>query len=199
MSPVAEYDQLDNPYRSTHYATAEPEPIGIDELRAFIGGNAAYYLRKWAPRLTSPDGECGMNWAAFFFSTFWMFYRKMYRNAFLFIGAAVIVSLVLSVLFLVVFHTETVPSSVNLIFNVLFSLVCGMFGNAWYLSHAQQKIAAARAQGMTGDRLLFTLRQQGGTSLLVLFLVLGLPFLLLMFGLVLGILAAAAGAGAAGR
>ena len=193
MSPVAEYDQLENPYRSTQFATSEPEPIGIDELRAFIGGNAAYYLRKWTPRLTSPDGECGMNWAAFFFSTFWMFYRKMYRNAFLFMGAAVIVSLVLSVLFLVVFHAETVPSSVNAIVNVLFSLVCGMFGNAWYLSHASQKIAAARAQGLTGDRLLFTLRQKGGTSLLVIFLLLGPLVLLLVLGLVVAVLMAAAG------
>jgi hypothetical protein len=193
MSPVAEYDQLENPYRSTQYAAAEPELIGIDELRAFVGGNAVYYLRKWTPRLTSPDGECGMNWAAFFLTSMWMFYRKMYRNGLICIGAGMLTSLGLNVLFLLAFRTPTVPFSATLIVNVLFCLVCGAFGNAWYLSHTERKIAMARAQGLTGDRLLFTLQQRGGTSLLMVFLVFGLA---LMFGIFVGILTAAAGAAA---
>jgi hypothetical protein len=118
----------------------------------------------------------------------------MYRNALVCVGAAIGLSIVIELLFVFAFRTETTPPLVSAVFNLMFALVCGMFANGWYLSHARRKIAAARAQGLEGEQLLFTLQQRGGTSLLGAFgLVFGPLVVLLVFGLVLGVVIAIAG------
>ncbi|MGD9722699.1 MAG: DUF2628 domain-containing protein [Pirellulales bacterium] len=169
MPSVAEFDQLDNPYRSSRYADVDALPsvygaAEAAELQAFVGRKADYYLRKWAPRLESPDGEAGFNWAAFFLTALWMAYRKMYRNAIFCIVASWVVSLGLQLLFMFVFQSKSLPASAAVISNIMFCLVCGVLGNSWYLAHAQRKIAAARAQGLDGPILMSTLQQRGGTS-----------------------------------
>ncbi len=51
----------------------------------------------------------------------------------------------------------------------MINFVCGLYGNAWYLSHAEGAIARARQEGLVGDQLLMTLMRRGGTSWLGLF------------------------------
>src|SRR5262245_32020425 len=55
------------------------DPQEEREYRAFLGPNADYYLRRW---FANPDGRVsgtGFNRAAFFFSFWWLGYRKMIR------------------------------------------------------------------------------------------------------------------------
>jgi hypothetical protein len=164
MSPVAEFDQIENPYRST--ATLETEcEVTETELRAFVGPKFDYYLRKWAPKLEDPSADCGMNWAAFFLSGFWFPYRKMYAATFILYGVSLALAIVQQVVFVAVIGTATVPAGVGLIVNIAVALVCGLYGNTWYLAHAQRKIAAAHAQGFQGDHLMYHLARTGGTSL----------------------------------
>ncbi len=198
MPSIADFDALENPYRPSPYAGREPVPDGgavqMAELQAFVGHKFDYYLRKWAPRLTSVDGDVGMNWTAFFLTVIWMGYRKMYRTAMVCIGAAIGLSILIELLFVFAFRTETTPPLVNALFNLMFALVCGLFGNAWYLAHARRKIAAERARGLEGEQLLFALQQRGGTSMLGAFgLVFGPLVILLVLGLVLGVAIALAG------
>jgi hypothetical protein len=44
-------------------------------------------------------------------------------------------------------------------------MVCGGFGNAWYLSHTQEAITQVRGQELTGDVYLQALAKRGGTSI----------------------------------
>jgi hypothetical protein len=196
MPSIADFDQLDNPYRSSRYSTVEAMPDAYDdpevaELQAFVGPKAKYYLRKWAPRLESPDGEVGMNWAAFFLTAFWMGYRKMYRNVALYFVATFAIWVPVELLFVYVVRAKTTPGIVSLLLNLMVALVCGAFGNVWYLEHAKRKIAAVRAQGLEGQHRLYALAQRGGTSLLgSIGLVFGAGFALLIVGLVLGVIIA---------
>ncbi len=200
MPTVADFDQLDNPYRaSSAYAggaaTAEAYHDGaLVELQAYVGRKADYYLRKWAPRLESADGETGFNWAAFFLTAFWMAYRKMYLYSFLCIVASAILPFLVQVLFIYGFRAPSTPPSVTLIVNIMFSLVCGAFGNAMYLAHARRQIATLRARGLEGEQLLCALARRGGTSWLGAFSwILGPLMLLLLAGLLLGVMLAIVG------
>jgi len=173
MPSLSDYESIDNPYSASAYsATAAPafdaRGYGSDEaleLQAFVGNNASFYLRKWAPRLESPDGETGMNWAAFFLTYWWMGYRRMHLYAAIYMAACVAISIGLQVLFIVGFGSKTgAPLSATLVGNFMLCLVCGLCANGWYLSHARRKIADAQARGLEGQHLLFALQQSGGTS-----------------------------------
>jgi Protein of unknown function (DUF2628) len=171
MSEVAQFDQAENPYRSSGCGTlaAEHEETlqGLpNELCFFVGRNADYYLKKWAPRLDDPQADVGMNWAAFLLTGLWLAYRKMYAFAFIFFGAAILERFMEAVVFLGLLRLPAVPGGVNLIYSLASAIICGLFGNSWYLSHARRKVAEVHAQGLEGERLLFTLSQRGGTSLL---------------------------------
>jgi hypothetical protein len=195
MSPIAQYDEIDNPYRST--ATLEMAgEVTETELRAFVGPKFDYYLRKWGPKLEDPSADCGMNWAAFFLSGFWFPYRKMYAATFILYGVSLALAILQQVVFVAVIGAETVPPGVGLIMNVAVALVCGLYGNAWYLAHTQRKIAEAHAQGYQGDHLMYHLARKGGTSLAAS---LGLAFLasIIIFVLTLVMLVIAALAQAA--
>jgi hypothetical protein len=171
MSEVAQFDQVENPYRSSGHGTLEAEHEGAsqglpNELCFFVGRKADYYMKKWAPRLEDPQAEVGMNWAAFLLTGLWLAYRKMYAFAFIFFGVAIVERFMEAVVFLGLLRLPAVPGGVNLIYSLASAIICGLFGNAWYLSHARRKIAEAHSQGLEGERLLFTLSQRGGTSLL---------------------------------
>lgn len=189
MSRTAEFDNLENPYRppaavrSAYGATADVQSQ-VDELRVFVGGKANYYLQKWAPRLQDPQAEVGMNWAAFFLTAMWMCYRKMYRVAFIFYGVTTLVVVAQYVVFVTVMGLPAIPAGVGLIGNVAAAVICGLYGNAWYLAHAERLIAEARAQGSDEHYLGHVLARRGGTSLLA---ALGVPFAL---GLLAGIVMA---------
>ncbi len=52
MPSIAEFDQLENPYQSSHRSVDVATAYGIPEmpeLEVFVGPRAGYYLRKWAP------------------------------------------------------------------------------------------------------------------------------------------------------
>jgi hypothetical protein len=192
MSPIAEFDQLDNPYQATMYG-AEPfvSDGSLDDytsaLRAFVGAKSDYYLRKWAPRLQDPAGETGMNWAAFFLTALWLAYRKMYKATFLFYAAVVGLWLAQVGVFMFALGLPQVPPIVSLVVNLMICLVCGAFGNGWYLNHANRIIASIRRQGIEGESLRLALAQRGGTSLAA---ALGLMFAPLIVFLVLGLIVA---------
>ena len=51
-----------------------------EDVRAFVGPNADYYLQAWA----AVDPNVGLqalrwNWPAFFLNVFWLLYRRMYK------------------------------------------------------------------------------------------------------------------------
>ncbi len=163
----------DNPYQApqadlSHITVAEGIDLGASglteaELRAFVGKNADYYLKRWAPALRG-DGGAGFNLAALLLSGLWLGYRKMYQNTlilFAIIAAMTILELAGVLAGLVN------PNVVGLLGNIVglgAAVVCGMYGNAWYLSHAKTVILEARSRGRDGGVDLVELSRRGGTS-----------------------------------
>jgi hypothetical protein len=70
--------------------------LNAQEVAAFVGEKAGYYLQKWRPVLdgTGNAGNAtGFNWAAFFLSGLWLPYRKMYRATAIFFGVILLETL----------------------------------------------------------------------------------------------------------
>ena len=143
-----------------------------NELRAFVGPNADYYLPGWWAK------KWKWNWAAFFFGGWWIAYRKMYKAFVIFFGIILTETSIELVFF---------PNLAELIGRatyVVYAIVCGAFGNTWYYRKAKAVIADAHSHG--GQQwdpagvpdVYGELRKRGGTSVLIAIVAVALAFVI---------------------
>ena len=150
----------ENPYAAPASTPldAQPVPAEADDeqyLRVFVGSKADYYVEKWTPLLKSSGRGAGFNWAAFFLTSFWLPYRKMY----------VITTILYAIILLDTIVEQMLFVDSGLIVGLLVGIICGAYGNRWYLSHARKVISDVVAQGFEEQAALEILSQRGGTSL----------------------------------
>lgn len=179
MANTAQLDSLDNPYRAP--ANWEPTPRGgyddplIVELRTFVGPNADYYLRKWAPRLEDPHlGEAGFHLPSLFVPVAWLGYRRMYKAALLLIAVSHIAGFLQVVLFRDLLGLDALPAGVDYIVVAMIHVVCALYANTWYLTHAQRALLHAHERRLEGHAMLSELSRRGGTSSLGMLAIVGL-------------------------
>jgi len=132
-------------------AQASPSPGQLEdekELRAFVGDEADYYLGAW-----SEGRKVSFNWAAFLFSAPWLFYRKMYGVAALFLAAGIG--------FAAVLH--------ELVVTLGLALLCGFFGNKLYYWQARRVVRKACSGEPLEENRLKILARRGGTSAVAVF------------------------------
>ncbi|HET6328254.1 MAG TPA: DUF2628 domain-containing protein [Planctomycetaceae bacterium] len=145
-------------------SVALDQPLTEEEIRAFVGRKADYYVEQWIRR-----DSMGANWAAFFLSGIWFPYRRMYRVTLIFFAAILADSVIEEVI--------DFPRQLSRLLAVVVAGICCSFANRWYFHHATSKIREVRAQGLPAERYLDAVASRGGTSL---FAGLGLFALLLM-------------------
>jgi Protein of unknown function (DUF2628) len=169
----------DNPYQPPRFdelpkigPDSRPGPdagatgLSEDEIRAFVGKNADYYLDRWPAKGEQYARARGFNWAAFLLSAFWMPYRKMYRVTWLMFGMVAAYSVIGEFAIARGVATEKSLEPVSRVVSIGFSIFCGAFANGWYLAHAQREAARIRLLGLEGDSYHRALARRGGTSLL---------------------------------
>ena len=107
-----------------------------EEVEIFVGNNSWYYLDKW--RNHSETMFKGWNWAAFNFSFFWMFYRRMYAETFLVLLISVVaaVSLGSMLVLLGVVGDGMAPFTIFLLFVGMCAGLAGSYGNTLYRNKA---------------------------------------------------------------
>ena len=154
-APVASVDAVEN-----------PEATRDDDLRAFVGSKADYYLRHWATGRAGAGQGSGFNWAAFFLSGLWLPYRKMYLVTAIFYGAILIESVIEELLFVGLLGRPEAPAAIGHLVGFAAAGICGVCGNRWYLSHARSAIAEVRARLSPTQDIFGTLSRRGGTNLL---------------------------------
>jgi hypothetical protein len=187
MAHLAEINDIENPFRSgaaslpveslpVEAPVALPASV-IEELRAFVGPSADYYLKAWDGRLRNAAAEIRINWAAFLFPTFWFSYRKLYRQAVLVYMANLAISSIAIVVFMGILGTQRTPLAIG---RLAIGFICGRYANAWYLSRALRAISKAQDQGHDHDERMLVLARRGGTNILAVFGMF-LPFLAWLF------------------
>jgi len=122
------------------------DPRTEQELRAFVGSNANFYLRAWAPALTGEGRITRVNFAAFFFPAFWLAYRKMYGAFFVLALILVVEYLLEFVVFTAILALGDPPWATSILVGLIVAVVCGLCANRWYLSHVRRAIARVRAE-----------------------------------------------------
>lgn len=122
-------------------------------LRLFIGEKKQhYYIRKWSKGLNS------WNWAAFFFSFFWLGYRKMYRPIFSILGIFILLDIVVTVL-------GIDDTNFNNVIGFVVSCTLGITGNNFYRLHALKSIRELPESNTSDPELLKNeIQLRGGTS-----------------------------------
>jgi Protein of unknown function (DUF2628) len=174
-----------NPYEPPRAPAAplagdsSPVVLTKEEVTAFVGRKARYYLRHWPAAAESVDDEpgitadgltgyeraAGFNPAAFFLSGIWIAYRKMYWVAMIFWGFILVESFVEDLVSVEMLGLPETPNGWNLLTGLIFGVVCGTFGNQWYLSHTRRQVARVRSLGLPREEHLHALSRRGGTSI----------------------------------
>lgn len=116
--------------------------ISSDEIRAFVGSNAHYYIQSFSKFTISGREKFSVtwNWSCFGFTFLWMLYRKMYALA------------------VVTFVIFCIPGV-----NILLHIGAGMIGNYLYYRHAKGKIIETRTTQST-QNFYPVLEEVGGVN-----------------------------------
>lgn len=171
----------------------QKEP-GSEQVQDDTAQNEAFYeaslgykkLDFYLPKFFRFDANgigASWNWAAFFLNWYWLLYRKMWAVSFAYLGVTVLFGIA----------QATAGESLSavgalILLNVI--VLWGLFpayANALYYRHVNKKIAKVKKTVTDKDRQLRILQAEGGTSSIVLVLI--VIFLLTVFT---GILAAIA-------
>ncbi|RUM60913.1 MAG: DUF2628 domain-containing protein [Persephonella sp.] len=134
------------------------EEFDEETIKSFVQKNSDYYLIKW--KLMAETGsKISWNWPAFFFGIYWMVYRKMYVYALIIL----IIGLLLSLIPLI-----------NIIAGLVVWIGFGMFGNYVYAMHTYKKLKELSLISSNPEDLKKLALQKGGTSVLAVFILIGI-------------------------
>ena len=140
--------------------------LAEEEVRAFVGSKADYYLKAWNATDERGAPQITLNWPALLLCLVWFPYRKMYRATVILYAAAVALAILEDLLFVRVLGMPSTPSVVGTIQGLLIGIVCGAFGNEWYRWHARRLVAKLRALRLPEHLYLAALSKRGGVSIL---------------------------------
>jgi Tfp pilus assembly protein PilE len=174
---------------STSRSNADESISDEEYYKAIIGSkNQDYYLQHFAR--FDDEGKAGAtwHWPAFFVTFYWLLYRKMWINA--------LIYFLFPYVFLVLFGIIGVLArgaaglvivTGYLLYFVAIFILLPMYANALYYRQCKKTIAAVCSTSHNTQRQLGELSGKGGTSSVVIFVI-----LILTFVAVLGILVAIA-------
>ena len=156
----------------------------VDFYKAAIGpNNTAYYLRRFAEFDRRGKAGISWHWPAFFVTFYWLLYRKMWLNAFLYWISPYVLMVPIFVV-LTLLGDEDAGVAVfamgYMLYIAAFMLLPPLFGDALYYRHCKTKIAEAKQAGVSPERQLGELTGKGGTSNIALFVLLGFGLLMML-------------------
>ena len=171
--------------------------VQVKLLHALIGSNAYKYVQKF--RKMDSGNKISFNWAAFFFSPYWFFYRKLYKPGIIFITLQFIVSMIITPMLTpfmefysyiltlepesisdavfnelmakmtVLLEDLTVPVMIAAALIFLMHLISGVIANSLYKKYCIKNISLGLSQSTVQGKIR-VFAKQGGTSLLFVLL-----------------------------
>ncbi|MCU5681994.1 DUF2628 domain-containing protein [Bacillus wiedmannii] len=159
--------------------TVLQETISSQQLHTVVQKNTAYYDFKWG-KVENPAQGNTWNWVAFFFPTFWLAYRKMYK---LFI---ILTLLALPSILIPPFIDipDGIFLSIGLVFQLGMMIFTGWQGNRLYYKHAVRILH--KEENMPDHEKAYYLQLKCGASfagMVGLHIIVGLVFGGATFGL----------------
>src|SRR5262245_9939139 len=161
---------MENPYAHAAAAPAPstPEAQRLADYEAAIGPNSGYYL-KYFEQFDNGEGKAGWNWPAFFVPPFWCLYRKLWLPGIMALVWPFIASMVLGILFAIIFASSKPSPGIvlGLLFLVLFVpyLLIPIYANAMYWRHINKLIERLpKSIATVPEKRIARLERNGGTG-----------------------------------
>lgn len=170
-------------------STFNPSQQHDEFLKAVIGPkNKNYYLSHFQRFSSNNKFSATWHWPAFFLTFYWFLYRKMWLAAFIYFMLPYVLIMPLAFMIASVEGDagEAVAGLCYLLYWLATFVVPPLYANALYYRHCNKKIDEAKAVFKDPQRQLGLLSAKGGTSKVILFVI------LILLIPVIGILAAIA-------
>ena len=168
----------ESPYQ-TPESNVTPKPAGSEEehdLATFIGPeNTEYYLTRF--RRLQSGASMSWHWPAFFITSFWLLYRKMWLVALGYILGLPIVAGLFSAILASFMNPASATLIVYLGYGVVALILIPVFANSLYMSRAEAGIAAIDAKGLDDASRRTAIASRGGTNTWAPWLYLLVPLL----------------------
>jgi hypothetical protein len=134
------------------------DSISSDEIRAFVGPNAHYYIYQFSKFTKSGTDKFTptWNWSTCGFTFVWMLYRKMYIQA------------------LITFVIFCIPG-----INFVMHIVAGVVGNYLYFRHVKERIIEIRS-GQSPQNFYPVLQEVGGVHKWAIFVAIVVGIILII-------------------
>ena len=115
--------------------------------RAAIGPiSTAYYLPAFSRFEAAGRARLGWNWAASLFTLNWLVFRQLWGTALAYVGALTAALLCVFGIGRLVFQMpQELEVALLLMMGVFAFGIPGLFGNAWFYSHCQTRVAQSLA------------------------------------------------------
>lgn len=158
-----------------------------DFYEAFVGDkNQHYYIEKFLQFDRDGKTSLSWHWPAFFVTFYWLLYRKMWLNAFLYMISPYVVAIILTIITVALGTVGAAIAGLGyFIFLLALFILPPLYANTWYYKQAKQKIADTAVFANNPQKRFGILAGRGGTSGIIIILI-------MVFGLIslIGILAA---------
>lgn len=172
MNENTDSQAIDRPFAS---ASAEAPPD--DLLAAYVGPNSDYYLERFAT-FAAGGNPLSWNWPAFFITSVWLLYRKMWAWFFVYVlGLPVVLAVFLLVASPV--SSEWAGPAMYLLYALFVYVLAPLFGNRLYYAHVKARVAKVASGAATREQQAAELARTGGTSKAFA----ALPLLVLLAGI----------------
>ena len=138
-----------------------------DLLAAYVGPkNASYYAQKFA-KFAAGGGVLSWHWPAFFLTSFWVLYRKMWMWAAIYWLGIPIAVTVAEIALGIAIDPAVASLATWVAYLVIMFLVAPLIANFLYFKHAEAKVAKVGSSSMSAAQQAVELDRIGGTSKIV--------------------------------
>lgn len=140
-------------------------------MSAYVGPKRAEYYAARFQKIEEGQ-SISWHWPAFFISSAWFLYRKMWLNALLYwIGLPVALTIMQLVLTALV-SPELGSIAYFALYAIIAFIVVPLFANKLYYDHVSAKVDKINQTGLSNEQKAEELARKGGTSIIAYFLIL---------------------------
>lgn len=143
-------------------SSQENDSTFAEDLMLFVDQKSDYYKNKWEKMELKKNGF-SFNAGAFFFTFFWLGYRKMYKLVF-FISLAFLASDAFLYVVGYQYQLDSFIDPVDRAIGTATSALLGFYGNMLYKKHAKKKVLEIRDTTSHSSDRKIKLKKQGGRA-----------------------------------
>ncbi len=146
------------------------EDINIEYFENYFGNSKDYYM----PKLIAFERgkKYSFNLSAFLFGMFWFLYRRLYIHSLIILLVILIESRLERIVITLLGNTKDIELSLRITWLIMFGIVCGYFGNYFYLKQSKKKVEQIIEKTAEESQKMRKLKKAGSGNWIIVLLIL---------------------------